>query len=1111
MAGLSRRVNNMAGRGRPRGMKMRKTNVLSIAGWLLILSSVLYGSLAVFCLAASPQGQDALDRFLLEYSDAHRRGAKSELLQLAKHHRDLLRGAVDKLLLEYVRGRRKPDLIMLQASSLAELARQLSADDYLIKKVDKYRAWSTDQRALKIRGNGYLTRGSKAFGEGAYKEALLLSSRAVEVFRSIGDTDGEMQALHYAGQAARKLTRYEDSLAYHQKALELGGKSGDRLQKGISLIDLGDVYERKKNHVRAIELYGEALKVFKLPEDWREATRALRQSGDVHVESGRFEQAFRAYGHALKYAEEAGDAEAEARQRDYMGYFYRRLGDCDKAVEFHGQALAAAEKIPDPIAKLRAKARAYNHMGLSVAAMTDTWRIRDNAGLALDHLMKAIEYEEQALRAALESKDAWRQGYVIRALAYFHRQAALLKQGEEKRESLRRSLKYAEDAYRCARKMGEKEWEGMALHHLALAQAALGQAGKAKQSFESALAIWHSIGDLRSQGFAYRFMAQALYEPEARFRKALAAYDKALVAFQPIQSLEQIADVHLRKGLVYERLGENLRAKEAYLSSIQTLEGIRDKLSVEEHKVAFFERRQNPYEALINLLIKLYRRDSRLEHAVLALEMSERARGRTILDMIKEVSGKIQAGVDQDILSRERDIHTRVYRTRRALIGERDPVKALALKEKLNQLNLEYARLVQKLEERYPKYARLKNPRPLSLKEIQDRVLKPGEFLLEYFVAQSSTYLFVISKQKLEAVLTLPVGKPELTREIEALREPFKKIKTGWNIKMLGNFDLNLAHILYKQVFRQAEPFISKATGLVIVPHGPLFYLPFEMLVTSEIGIKTQNKADRFARAQYLVETAPPISYAISASIMDPKLHRIHTAKRHGHLLAFGNPMGPGTDGKQRGIELSGCEIKTASLPYAEQEVLTVASLYAPNAKAYLRGNATKMRFIKESTLYSFLLLSTHGILNEEHPMFSSLVFAACPKTRKFELLQAHEVFNLSLKAKLATLSACEVGLGEIRDGEGVIGLSRAFIYAGVEKLVVSMWSVDDQATALLITDFHRLVRQNDGQIAGALRKSKLKLLSVGREGSQSRIPYSHPYFWAPFTLLEGARPPLND
>ena len=1089
-------------------MKMRKINMLSIAGCLLIFSSVFLGGLTVFCPSASPQCRDTLDRFVREYSDAYCRGSESELLKLAERHRDLLRAAVDRLLLEYVRDQRQADSIMRRASSLAECARQLSGDDYLIRHVEKNRAWSADQNALKLRGNAYLTRGGTAFGEGEYKDALLLTSKALEVFRLIGDTHGEMQALHYAGHAARKLTRYADALAYHQKALRLGEKSGDRLQKGVALIDMGDVYERKKNHSRAIEMYGEALKVFKVPEDWREATRALRQLGDVYVEGGRFEQAFRSYGQALKYAEEAGDAEAEARQRDYMGYFYRRLGDYDRAVEFHGRALAAAKKIPDPISKLRARARAYNHMGLSVAAMTDTWRIRNNAGPALDNLREAIEYEERALRAASESKDAWRQGYVIRALAYFHRQASLLKQGEEKREALRRSLKYAEDALRRARKMGEKEWEGMALHHLALAHAALGRSLKAEQSFESALTIWNGIGDLRSRGFAYRFMAQALYEPELEFKKALAAYDKALAAFQPIQAFEQIADVYLRKGLVYEQLEENLRAKEAYLSSIQTLEGIRDKLSVEEHKVAFFERRQDPYEALINLLIKLYRRDSRLGHALLALEISERARGRAILDMIKEVSGKIQAGVDRDILSREQEIHAGIYRTRRSLIAERDPVKALALKERLNQLNLEYAHLIQELEEAYPKYARLKNPRPLSLKDIQDRVLKPGEFLLEYFVGQSSTYLFVISRRNLEAVLTLPVGKEELTREIEALREPFKKAKTGWNIKTLGSFDLNLAHVLYNQLFRQVEPFISKATHLVIVPHGPLFYLPFEMLATSKIGARTQDRADRFAKARYLVETAPPISYAISASVMDPKLRRIHAAGRHGHLLAFGNPMGPGVADKKRGMHLSGREMKVSSLPYAEQEVLKVASLYAPNAKAYLGDNATKTLFVKESSFYSHLLLSTHGIMDEEHPMFSSLVFAACPDTGEFELLQAHEVFNLSLKAKLTTLSACEVGLGEIRDGEGVIGLSRAFIYAGVEKLVVSMWSVDDQATALLITDFHRLVRQNDGQVARALMKSKLKLLSAGRKGSQSRTPYSHPYFWAPFILMEGSRRP---
>ncbi len=1086
---------------------MRIYRVLLLAGMLLILPAVLFGG-----PAARSKGRVTLDRFVLLVSDAYSRDDKAGIIELAGANRDLLRGALDRLLMEYVRDPGGPRSvrakeIMGQASSLAEAAGKVSADHYLSKKVAAYRGWNKEERAANIRGREHLMRGAREFAQGAYVKALQSGEAAAEMFRSIGDFDGEMDALHLAGQSARKLTRYPVALKYHERALELAKEYEDRLHTGMALIDLGDVYERKKTHKRAIELYKEGLEALKVPGDWREAVRGLRQLGDIYVDSGRFDDAFRVYGQALSYAKQGGDAAAVALQRDYMGYFYRRLGDYAKAVELHGQALAAAQDISDLQERLRAQARAFNHLGLSVGAIADTGKIRDDGPLALAHLKRAIHYEEKALGAALESKDMWRQGYVIRALAYLHRQEALLREGGEREEALRRSLKYAQDAHARAIYMGEKEWQGLALHHLALARAALGQSADAKKSFEDALAIWESIGDLRAQGFAHRFMAEVLYEPAGRYREALAAHDKAIRAFQPVQSLEQIADVHLKKGLLYERIGELQNAKDAYLASIQTLEAIRDRLATEEHKVVFFERRQNPYEALISLLIRLYRRDSQTKDAVLALEVSERARGRTILDMIKGARTKILAGVDQGMLSREQEIHSLVYRIRSELIGQRDPASALALKERLNQLDFEYAQLLRELDKRYPNYARLKSPRPLSLKEIQQRVLRPGEVLLEYFVALEETYLFVVSRTKLEAVLTLPVGKSELTRQVEALRRPFKRIKETRNVDALASFNLGLAHELYARLFRPCEPFISAASKLVIVPHGPLLYLPFELLVISEMDEGRQDRGKRINAARYLVEQAPAISYAISASTMDPRLHRGQPGELSGLLLAFGNPTGREETSPKHKVRLKGGEFEMTPLPYSEVEVQNVAALYAPNARIYLRHDATKDRFLKESGRYSSLHLSTHGILNEEHPMFSALVFAPGRQGKDFKLLKTHEIFNLSLNAELVTLSACEVGLGEIKDGEGLLGLSRAFLYAGVEGLVVSMWSVDDRATATLITDFHRMVRKDPGRKAEALRQGKLNLLGAGRAQKRGPISYAHPFFWAPFILVEGARP----
>ena len=243
---------------------------------------------------------------------------------------------------------------------------------------------------------------------------------------------------------------------------------------------------------------------------------------------------------------------------------------------------------------------------------------------------------------------------------------------------------------------------------------------------------------------------------------------------------------------------------------------------------------------------------------------------------------------------------------------------------------------------------------------------------------------------------------------------------------------------------------------------GPLFHLPLELLVR-DLGVRPKPEGvilGRFETPRYAIDALPPMAYALSASLS--LIRHCEGGSRHalGSLLAFGNPTPEQPAGKRSGVRMRrGQRILLSGLPDAEREARDVASLYGGGTTVYLGRDATKERFLAEAGGYRSLLLATHGILDEREPMHSGLVFAPRPGEEDGSLLETHEIFNIRLAADLVTLSACEVGLGRIRDGEGLIGMGQAFLYAGASSLVVSLWSVYDPSTAQLITGFHGHVR----------------------------------------------------
>ncbi|MDI6722904.1 MAG: tetratricopeptide repeat protein, partial [Candidatus Aenigmarchaeota archaeon] len=424
------------------------------------------------------------------------------------------------------RGKDAENLSALAAAA-AVISQELFDDLFLSHQLRLCKGWELNEHLAKVKADIFLRKAKTAFHEGRYGDVVSPGKSALKLYSAINDETGRGTTLHYMGQAQRRLADYPAALSLHNEALKQAVQAGDSFNRGRALIDIGDIYERKKEMETAIEFYTEALQILKSPAHWQEASRALRQLGDVHVATGDFENAYRSYNQALQYAERAKDMWHIAEYNDYIGFCHRSLGDYTMAIKYHQLALGQAEKIVTDIDRLRASARALNHLGICVSKIAEEYAADGDTAEAVKKYREAISHEEKALVAATQVQDRWRQGYLLRALSHMHRELGALLSGEETLQEFNNSLARADEAFALGRQMKEKEWQGLALHSRGLALLLLNRDREGRKAFQQALDLWEKMGDLQSAGYAHQFLARKFYEAKDRLADAETSYDHA--------------------------------------------------------------------------------------------------------------------------------------------------------------------------------------------------------------------------------------------------------------------------------------------------------------------------------------------------------------------------------------------------------------------------------------------------------------------------------------------------------------------------------------------------------------------------------------------------------
>ena len=539
------------------------------------------------------------------------------------------------------------------------------------------------------------------------------------------------------------------------------------------------------------------------------------------------------------------------------------------------------------------------------------------------------------------------------------------------------------------------------------------------------------------------------------------ALDPALVLDDPLI----LGSIHALLGELLRLRGDLDGALENLEEAVKLHEQIRARIVDPWQRATFVSRRYDHFQALIELLMELDSRRPGQGFAVRAFTTSERLRARSLVELLSEARVDVRQKVSEELRQREKNLALRIALLQSELLTaaadeESEEVDSASLRAALETAVLDQEQLTLEIRDSWQAYASLRYPEPLDLADIQGS-LAPDEALMHFSLGPARSFLFDVRRDSL-SVRELPPAA-----EIDAMVDSIRAALEATDPRSTQGVRAS-SRILAARLFGPALADLADLDRLIIVPDSSLFLLPFEVL-SSDDGL--------------LVERLT-ITYVPSANVIG----LLPTAGDHGaSFVAFagvtGEPAAPATGTRQDALR---------SLPGTVDEVEAIARLVHDGAHLYLGLDAHQGNLFDnpEVTQAQWLHFASHALLLEGSRESAILL---SPDEKGDRLLQISEVFNLDLNAEVVVLSACETAIGRTLRGDGMIGLARAFFYAGTPNLVVSLWPVDDRATARFMEFFYTHLA--DGLPPDrSLRQAKLDLIRTTH--------YRSPRFWAPFILL---------
>ena len=930
--------------------------------------------------------------------------------------------------------------------------------------------------------------GRVSFATDEKQQALDYFGQALPLWRAIGDRRNQASTLYMLCILNDLLNQKQAAIPYYLQALPLYRDLGDRPWEARTLYNLAEAYAAVGDDARASSYYDQAIPALHAIADQPKEAIALVGRGLLYEDRGEMKQSFANLTAALNLFRSLADRLMEATVLLRIGIVQYEAGELEKSLEFDRQALQLARALHEP--------------GLEAAALAGI----SSVYVALGDDSRGLSYADQAFKLMPSADSGQLEPEALYHLGVSYQS---LDQNEKALDCFAREVP-------LHRARGDRLGEARALYALAGAYDVQGQPKQALTFYQQALEIRQAVGDRRSKaqalnavGFAYA----ALSQPET----ALGYYRQAVALYQAVHDQLGESQALFWTAKSEQAVGDLTSARTHVEASLAIIELRRANIASRELRTTYLATAQHAYEFYVDLLMQQHRLNPDKGYNARALEAHERAKARGLLDLLSEAKVDLRQGVNPELLQRETRLRQLLEQKQgaeiRLLAGGDGGEPARDLQKELEALRTEYQQVEAQIRAGSPHYAALTQPQPLGVSAIQKQVLDPDTVLLEYAMGQQRSYLWAVTTSGLTSFELAGRG------EIETLAVRLYRTIIGRRPSAPDDYQ-RTAWALSKILLGPVQDELG-SKRLLIAGDGALQIVPFAALPSPSLDAGATGPYEPLIVRHEIVS----VPSASTLALLRRDVAGRHSAPRN--LAVFADPVFEREDGRVPGsvapassgtrgfvqsvpqdqvppatptgqipdtVSLLGLE----RLPFTRQEAEAILRLTPPQSRfAALDFAANRSTAIsKDLSQYQIVHFATHGVVNDAHPELSGIVLSLFDDKGAPQdgFLRLNDLFNLKLNADLVVLSACRTALGKEVRGEGFIGLARGFMYAGAPRVVVSLWSVNDQATAEEMERFYQgMLGSRHLRPAAALRAAQIEMWKQEK--------WRAPFLWAAFVL----------
>ncbi|MEP1097598.1 MAG: CHAT domain-containing tetratricopeptide repeat protein [Cyclobacteriaceae bacterium] len=928
--------------------------------------------------------------------------------------------------------------------------------------------------------------------DAAGQRAVKLLSEAKSL---LGDDDYDVGEVYFQiGVVKMYEGKFDSSILYYNESIAIKSKYGDRGLPGLSAVyvNMGYIYLQLGDMEKTLETYYKAY----------ETDRKIH--GDDHLFVAEDLQNIAAiliyrsdYQNAVEYLDRAHAILNTIGNRGGIyttvltsyGNAYNGLNQLSKSSEYLTLSLRNNIEIYGK--------EHFDHTSI-YQGLGESFLRQDLLDSSLYYFRKVLDFEDELRKSNINTLL-----FTLRGMAY------ALKEMENYREA----LSVGQNTLKLAHEISEQN------EYIPLANNDLGRIYQKMGNYDMSKKYYLTSIEYLSKNYevmrslllvTYKNLAEVHFA-NGDWQKALQAVQKSIKAnfsdwmsddllsnppkegFLDPKSLLTVLDIKTKVLSIFLEKNHSVIYEEALLDTYELLYEIindeRRSISRVDDKVRLLDFGHSIYEKAINANLDAFVRSNDGVYLEDCFKFSEADKSAILLESLKTIDAGKWSSVSEEVVAKEEDVRRNLSYYSTALIEEKnklddaDSAKIVLYESKLFNFKSSQDSIVRILQQEYPDYYKLKYNRiSPAISDIQNS-LDSDEALIEYFIGDSATYVFVITDN--DYIVRELGPSAELVNDVSSFRRMFRKVTEKGEIDDdIGKF-IDVSLRLYNKLISPIKVHLADAKSLIIVPGGPVHYLPFDLLLSTDPAAQDGN----YKSLPYLLKDYN-IQNAHSASI--EFLRPVKTGNTEG-VLSFA-PSYTSFDEELPQLSDLG-QFRNAIIPlkWNKNEVEQIGKIVA--STSFSNRRATEGSFKENANDFKVLHLAMHAFVDNEKPMNSKLLFTTVTDSIEDGMLHTFELYNMRLNADLVVLSACETGYGKLITGDGIMSLARGFAYAGVPSVVMSHWQVDDQSTSILMESFYKNLAEGL-QKSEALRTAKLDFLENAGPNKE------HPFFWGAFVVL---------